>query len=174
MNTNTTIEHIMNKKPMTLSSDMSVVSAVDLLLATQIPVAPVCNRDNELVGIFSVHDVMQSLWCQNYLPENHQVVADLMTSDVVTMEASKRLVDIAEYFSIDKEQLYQVTGAGIATQLSTLGVEERLQNIRVNRPHLLPVMNQGQFVGTVSRLDVLKALRPVYGPEPAERLDKIA
>lgn len=62
---------------------------------------------NRLVGFFSAHDVMVELWCQDYIPVKDQKVVDLMSRDVVAIDAGDRLVDVVEFLCIDKEQLYQ-------------------------------------------------------------------
>ncbi|GAL12290.1 formate efflux transporter [Vibrio astriarenae] len=51
---------------------------------------------------------------------------------------------------------------GYATQMTTLSLEERAKSMKVNKPQILPVLNKGQYVGVVSRQEVLKALRTLF------------
>ena len=41
--------------------------------------------------------------------------------------------------------------------------------MKINKPHTLPVLDNGELVGVISRFQVVKALRSVYG----ERLDVV-
>lgn len=163
MKSTITMKDIMDPNPLTISADMSVQAAIDKLLDHQVNVAAVVNMDNRLVGIFSAHDVMVELWCQNYIPAKDQKVVDLMSRDVIAIDVNDKLVDVAEFLCIDREQLYPTTSMGIATRLSTLSVEERAKSMKVQKPHQLPVLDNGQFVGMIERHHVLQALRPIYG-----------
>ena len=127
--------------------------------------------EGRLVGFFSAHDVMVELWCQNYIPTQGQKVVDIMARDVVAIDVNDKLVDVAEFLCIDKEQLYPTTSMGMATRFSTLSVEERAKSIKVSKPHVLPVLENGQMVGIVSRLEVLQAMRTVFG-KPTEVVEE--
>ncbi len=170
MNSNIIVKNIMNAQPVTLSADMTTPKAIDHLISHHEVSAPVTDVQGRLVGFFSVHDVMVDLWCQDYIPTQGQKVVDLMSRDVVAIDVNDKLVDVAEYLCIDKEQLYPTTSMGIATRFSMLSLEERAKSIKVNKPHTLPVLENGQMVGVINRLDVLDALRSVYG-KPVEVLE---
>lgn len=163
MNNNITAKHVMNTNPLTLRAEMLTPVAIDSLLEHHQISAPVCDMEGHLVGFFSAHDVMVDLWCQDYLPAKDQKVVDIMARDVVAIDANDKLVDIAEFLCIDKEQLYPTTSMGIATQLTTLSLEERAKAMKVSKPHVLPVLDNGKLVGVITRENVLEALRPIYG-----------
>ncbi|MFB9218058.1 formate transporter FocA [Vibrio sinaloensis] len=163
MNSTLIAKDIMNHSPITLSAEMTTPAAIDTLLDNHLVSAPVVDVEGRLVGFFSAHDVMVDLWCQDYIPTQDQKVVDLMSRDVVAIDAKDKLVDIAEFLCIDKEQLYPTTSMGIATQFTTLSLEERAKSMKVSKPHTLPVIENGTFVGVVSRENVLHALRKVYG-----------
>lgn len=163
------VKDIMNPKPVTLSVEMPVAAALDTLLDNNLTSAPVVDLHNRLVGFFSAHDVMVELWCQDYIPVKDQKVVDLMSRDVVAIDAGDRLVDVVEFLCIDKEQLYPTSSMGIATRLTSLSLEERAKSMKVSKPQVLPVLENGQMVGVVTRQEVLKALRPVFG----ERLNLV-
>ncbi|MGR5231654.1 formate transporter FocA [Vibrio rotiferianus] len=163
------VKEIMNPTPVTLSVEMPVSTALDTLLDNNLNSAPVVDIENRLVGFFSAHDVMVELWCQDYIPAQEQKVVDLMSRDVVAIDAGDRLVDVVEFLCIDKEQLYPTTSIGMATRLTSLSLEERAKSIKVSKPQVLPVLENGVMVGVVTRCEVLKALRPVYG----ERLNLV-
>ncbi len=163
MSTNILVQDIMNPNPITLSADVHTPTAIDTLLDNHIISAPVVDVEGRLVGFFSAHDVMVDLWCQDYLPVSGQKVVDLMSRDVVAIDVSDKLVDVAEFLCIDKDQLYPTTSVGIATRFSTLSLEERAKSMRVSKPHVLPVLDNGKLVGVVTRENVLAALRNIYG-----------
>ncbi len=163
MNTNIKALHVMKSDAFALQADMPTELALDALTDRQIQGAPVLDVKGRLVGFFSVHDVMVDLWCQDYIPTNNQKVVDLMNRDVVAIDVTETLVNIVEYLCIDKAQLYPTSAMGIATQFSTLSVEERAKSMKINKPQILPVLSDGNFVGTVSRNEVITALRSIYG-----------
>jgi len=112
---------------------------------------------------------MVDLWCQDYLPAKDQKVVDLMSRDVIAIGSNDKLVDVAEFLCIDKEQLYPTSSMGIATRMTSLSLEERAKSMRVSQPHVLPVLENGVLVGVISRSLVMQALRPIYG----ERLNVV-
>ncbi|WP_260261694.1 formate transporter FocA [Vibrio intestinalis] len=171
MNSNIIVKDIMDSQPVTLSAELTTPKAIDVLLKNHLPSAPVCDIQGRLVGFFSAHDVMVDLWCQDYIPTQGQKVVDLMSRDVVAIDVNDKLVDVAEFLCIDKEQLYPTSSMGIATRFTTLSLEERAKSIKVSKPHVLPVLDNGQMVGVVNRLSVLEAMRNIYG-KPTEVVEE--
>ncbi|WED24429.1 formate transporter FocA [Vibrio sp. JC009] len=169
MNNHLQIKDIMNPAPVVLRADMPVELALDSLLDNREQGAPVVDMNGKLVGFFSVHDVMVELWCQDYIPVEGQKVVDLMSRDLLAIDANDSLVSVAEFMCIDKEQLYPATDMGIAIRMTSLSVEERAKSMQVKKPQILPVLENDVLVGTVSRLNVATALRAVYG----ERIDMV-
>ncbi|MGR5065584.1 CBS domain-containing protein [Photobacterium sp. DNB22_13_2] len=157
-----TVRDIVNTQAPTLSVETSLPSAIDVLSKNHINGAPVCDVDNNLVGFLSAHDIMIEMWCQDYLPDEDVTVGNLMKTDLVTMDIEDRLTDALEFLALDKEQLYPTTAMGYATQMTTLSLEERAKSIKVNKPQILPVLENGKYVGVVSRQEVLKALRALF------------
>ncbi|HHX8493463.1 formate transporter FocA [Vibrio diabolicus] len=163
------VKDIMDPKPVTISAETPIAIALDVLLDNNVTSAPVVDVQNRLVGFFSAHDVMVELWCEDYIPVKDQKVVDIMSRDVVAIDAGDRLVDVVEFLCIDKEQLYPTSSMGIATRMTSLSLEERAKSIKVSKPQVLPVLENGQMVGVVTRTEVLKALRPIFG----ERLNLV-
>ncbi|MFH4399298.1 formate transporter FocA [Vibrio diabolicus] len=163
------VKDIMNPNPVTISAETPIAIALDVLLDNNVTSAPVVDVQNRLVGFFSAHDVMVELWCEDYIPVKDQKVVDIMSRDVVAIDAGDRLVDVVEFLCIDKEQLYPTSNMGIATRMTSLSLEERAKSIKVSKPQVLPVLENGQMVGVVTRTEVLKALRPIFG----ERLNLV-
>ncbi|MCW8335599.1 CBS domain-containing protein [Vibrio sp. SCSIO 43135] len=157
-----TVSDIVNPQAPVLTADASLPVAIDMLLKNQINGAAVCDSEGNLQGFFSAHDVMVEMWCQDYIPDQDVTVGSLMKTDVVSIKANDRLTDVMEFLALDKEQLYPTTSMGYATRLTTLSVEERAKSIKVNRPQILPVVDAGKYVGTVSRKEVLAGLRTLF------------
>ncbi|MCA0937609.1 formate transporter FocA [Vibrio alginolyticus] len=163
------VKDIMNPSPITINAETPVATALDTLLDNNLFSAPVVDLHSRLVGFFSTHDVMVDLWCEDYIPVQGQKVVDLMSRDVVAIDAGDRLVDVVEFLCIDKDKLFPTSSMGIATRLTSLSLEERAKSMKVSKPQVLPVLENGQMVGVVSRMEILNALRPVYG----ERLNLV-
>jgi len=169
MNTNTTVKTLIHGPAFSLQADMPTELAVDALLGQNLHGAAVTDKSGRLVGFFSLHDVLVELWCQDYIPVKGQKVVDLMSRDVIAIDANDTLVNIAEYICLDKQQLYPTTDMGIATSYSALSLEERAKTLKNTKPKSYPVLDGDTYIGTVSRLDVMRALRSVYG----EQLDVV-
>ncbi|MDF5377573.1 CBS domain-containing protein, partial [Vibrio parahaemolyticus] len=117
------VKDIMNQKPVTIRAETPIAAALDVLLDNHVTSAPVVDVQNRLVGFFSAHDVMVELWCEDYIPVKDQKVVDIMSRDVVAIDADDRLVDVVEFLCIDKAQLYPASSMGIATRLTSLSLE---------------------------------------------------
>ncbi|MGR5065574.1 formate transporter FocA [Photobacterium sp. DNB22_13_2] len=157
-----TVQDVTNTQPITLSADTQLPQAIDMMLENNLSGAPVCDVHGHLVGFLSMYDVMKDLWYQDYQPAAGTKVVDVMKRDVVAVDATDRLVDIVEYMCIDKEQLYPVSAMGIATSTTALPLEERVKALKVSKPRTLAVLENGQFIGTVTRESVMAELRNVY------------
>ncbi|WP_375750038.1 CBS domain-containing protein [Vibrio sp. HN007] len=165
------VKDIVNENATTLRPDMPLASAIDILLNSKSYGAPVCDSTGILVGFLSAHDVMVEMWCQDYQPDTDIKVQDLMKTDLVTLDINASLTDVLESVALDKEQLYPVTSMGYATQLSSLSVEQRAKEMKVNKPQILPVLNQGKLSGVVSRQEILMSLRTLFPEVPLPKKD---
>ncbi|UXI02819.1 formate transporter FocA [Photobacterium sp. TY1-4] len=160
---NLLVNDFMRPADVTLHPGMPVADALDRLFAAQLTGAPVLTQDQRLVGYFSMHDSLIDLWLNDYMPDPERKVQDLMKHEIQTVSPDNAIVEIAEYMSIDKNILYPVTSGGIATQLTTQSLSERARTMVITRPHQFPVVEDNKLVGMISRQDVMRALRPVYG-----------
>ncbi|WP_076588762.1 formate transporter FocA [Vibrio ostreicida] len=156
------VSDIMTLNPITLTCETPIPNAMDILIDNLLISAPVCDAQGQLMGFFSVHDVMVDLWCDDYVPNPNRRVLDVMSREIITISPTDSLMEVVEFMCIDKEQLYPVARSGIATTLSTLTLEERAKSIRVSKPHVLPVVDKGQLVGVLTRQHVLQGLRRRY------------
>ncbi|MGF1805864.1 CBS domain-containing protein, partial [Aliivibrio sifiae] len=92
-----------------------------------------------------------------------RTVADLMKTDITSISSKDTLLQLAEFYAIDKPKLYPTTDMGIATSYSTLSINDRARDMRIAKPRILPVIDDNKFVGVVTREDVVTQLRAIYG-----------
>lgn len=157
-----TVKDLVDSHPLTLSADLSVPKAVDLMTEQQLSGAPVCDVNGRLIGFLSMFDVMKELWYKDYQPAKETKVVDLMSSDVVAVDINDRLVDLVEYLCIDKDMLYPSSDMGIATSATSLSLDQRVKALKASKPRVLPVLQDGQFVGVITRDGLMAELRKVY------------
>jgi len=164
MISNVRAKDIMTIKPLTLIATMPIELAIDLLIEKGISGAPVVSKNGKLVGFLSVHDVMVDLWSQDYTPTKPNTVADLMSSTITTIDVNEKLINIVEHLCLDKVQLYPTSnmGIGISNKMASISIEDRAKQMAISKPHILPVLNNSILVGVISRMEVIKALRPTY------------
>ena len=163
MDANKTIKQFMHTTPFVLRPEMPVEIALEQLLDRNLSGAVVIDQANDVVGFFSEHEVLVELWCENYIPENGRKVADLMKTDVVSVQPSDTLLELAEFYAIDKARLYPTTDMGIATSFTTLSTNDRAREMRIAKPRILPVIENNKLVGIVTRDNVVQHLRAIYG-----------
>ncbi|MEI6893884.1 MAG: CBS domain-containing protein [Colwellia sp.] len=153
----------MNTQPAILNADMTIPLAMDCLDDKGMTSAPVCDSEDRLVGFLSAHDITVELWCEDYLPNSDKRVADIMTRDVISICGTEKLVNIVEFFCIDKEQVHPSASTSTPTDTAILSLAERVKESVVKKPQVLPVIENGKLVGLITRKEVLNALRPIFG-----------
>jgi CBS domain-containing protein len=140
-------QQVMSRPVHTVSADVSVYDAAQVLLNAGVSAAPVVDSDGKMVGIVSEADLMYrpeigtvpgKSWLQRLLSDDptrardyircysHRV-ADVMTKNVVTADQRTPLRDIAAL----------------------------MQRHRVKR---IPILHDGKIVGIVSRANLLQGL----------------
>jgi CBS domain-containing protein len=140
-------QQVMSRPVHTISADVSVYDAAQVLLNAGVSAAPVVDSDGKMVGIVSEADLMYrpeigtvpgKSWLQRLLSDDptrardyircysHRV-ADVMTKNVVTADQRTPLRDIAAL----------------------------MQRHRIKR---VPILHDGKIVGIVSRANLLQGL----------------
>lgn len=113
---------VMTTRLVTMTPSMSAADAIETLIDNRVSGAPVVDGDGRLVGIISEFKLLSVVLD---LGAAHQPIGELMTTDVVTVEADTPLVDVAQAFI----------------------------SLRIRR--LPVVTSDGELIGQVSRRDVL-------------------
>ena len=114
----------------TLTPDLTINEAIDIMLAKKQTGAPVLDENRKIVGMLTEKDCLRLLVDSGYnnMLYHDKTVADYMSPVVKTVTADHDILDVANEF------------------LTT--------NFRK-----FPVVHDGKLVGQVSRRDILKAIR---------------
>ncbi len=127
----TTAADVMVTKLVTVTPEMNVMDAVELLLSHKISGAPVVDQTGGLVGILSELDCVNHM-CQRATEQLPPLdVVELMTRNVVTVTPDTTLLTLAHLFTTKGFRRLPVVDA------------------------------QGTLLGQVSRRDLLVALRAI-------------
>jgi len=118
----------MAKKLITFKPDTNVLSAINTLLEQEISGAPVVDDDGNLVGVLSEKDCMRTILESTYHNEMGELVSELMSKDVETVDVNASIIDVAGKF-----------------------LESRFRRFPV-------VDHDGFLVGQISRRDILRAI----------------
>ena len=122
------VSDYMQLRPIKLTADMPVATAVDRLLKSGHIGAPVVDDSDTLIGWISEQDCLASLLESSYYCEEVAIVEDLMRSDVLTVRAEDGIIELAQQMLEVKPKVYPV------------------------------IDEEGLLVGIISRRDVLKAM----------------
>ena len=124
------VEKFMAKGETTLSPDMTINEAIDIMLDQHLTGMPVLDQDRQIVGMLSEKDCLRLLIdsAYNNLHHDDKTVADYMSAVVKTVTTDHDIFDVANEF----------------------------MNTHFRK---FPVVHDGKLVGQVSRRDILKAVR---------------
>lgn len=122
------VSDYMQLRPVKLTADMPVATAVDKLLQSPHIGAPVVNSSDKLIGWISEQDCLASLLESSYYCEEVAIVEDLMRADVLTVKETDSIIELAQQMLGVKPKVYPV------------------------------INEHGVVVGIISRRDVLKAM----------------
>lgn len=121
-----TAKDCMSTAVVSLTPNMDVLAAMQLLVTHSISGAPVLDEHGDLVGILTERDCLETLVIAGYHGECAcGKVADYMSRDVAVVDADANLVDVARLFVTTKYRRY-------------------------------PVLEQQRVVGIISRRDVVQ------------------
>jgi CBS domain-containing protein len=98
MKSPSSVKDYMAKNIVTFSPETNVLSAIRTLLRHKISGAPVVDNDNQVIGMVSEKDCMQTFLGSSYYNEMGELVSEIMNSPVVTVDANASIVEVAEKF----------------------------------------------------------------------------
>lgn len=133
---NTTAADIMTKRLVTVTPEMNVMEAVELLLRNKISGAPVIDGKGALIGIVSELDCVNHMAHRAVEGLPPREVADLMTKSVETITPDTTLLTLAHIFTTRRYRRLPVVDAS------------------------------GRLLGQVSRRDLLRSLYEIMSARP--------
>lgn len=141
---------IMTKDVLTVSPDMLVTEAAQILLENRISGLPVVNADNELIGVVTEGDII-------YKNKDVKAPATLsILGALIYLEAPKRFED--ELRKVAAVKVRDVMTKSVITvqentpvsEIATLMIEKGINRV--------PVMRHHRLVGIVTRSDIVRSL----------------
>ncbi len=124
-----TAREIMTRSLVTLRPEMNAGAAAELLLAHSISGAPVVDENGRLLGLLSEFDCLRAVASAGYELDRHDAIQTV--ADLMT------------------EACHTVSPG-----IDLFGLAHEFVKLRVRR---LPVLEDGQLIGQVSRRDALRA-----------------
>lgn len=122
------VKDYLNAHPVTFKAEMAIEEASEMLTKTQQLGGPVTDKYGKLVGFLSESDLLAKMLETSYYSEHVSSVAQLMSTDVLTMKPYTSIVELAQTMLQAKPKVYPVTD------------------------------DDGNLMGTISRNDVLRAI----------------
>lgn len=102
------VKDYMTGKLVAFTPDTDVLDAIHELVQKRIAGAPVVDDHGNLVGMLSEFDCMKVVLTSGYHSEPGGPVADLMSSDVKTVDANMSIFDLAQLFMESGYRRYPV------------------------------------------------------------------
>lgn len=108
----TRVQSVMQRDYPVLRPDMPIRRAIALLLDADAAAAPVVDDAGKLIGILTQKDCFRPALHASYYQEWKGTVAEQMSRDVATIDASDDLVTAAETFAASAHRVFPVLGEG--------------------------------------------------------------
>ena len=145
-----TVKEIMTKDPVTVSPDMEISQAAQVLLDKRINGVPVMDSDGELVGILCQSDLIAQ---QKKLP-----LPSVFTflDGIIALTSMKQLEKEAK--KITATTVAEAMTPNPVTVKSDTSIETIAELMIDKKFHTLPVVDDGILVGIVGKEDVIKIL----------------
>ena len=102
----------MSRELITLTPEMEINRAMNLLIDNRISGAPVLDATGNLVGMLSQKDCLKAALHASYFREWRDTVADYMSSEPVSLDAELDLVEAAEAFLASSFRRFPVMSEG--------------------------------------------------------------
>lgn len=112
MKSPSSVKDYMAKDLVTFSPETNVLSAIRTLLRHKISGAPVVDDNNQIVGMISEKDCLQTFLGSSYYNEMGALVSEIMTSPVITVDANASIVEVAEKFLKNNYRRFPVLEQG--------------------------------------------------------------
>lgn len=145
-----TVKNIMTTRLITLSPDMDIVQAANILLENCINGAPVIDKEGQLVGILCQSDLVAQ---QKKVP---LPTVFTLLDGYISLSSSKQLEK-----QVRKIAAWTVSDA-MTTNPVTIDPDTSIETVAAlmvdSQLHTLPVMDGAKLVGIIGKADVLRTL----------------
>ena len=149
------VKEVMTTPVVTLTPDMPVREATELLAEKDVSGAPVLEGDN-IVGVFSEADVLRSL---KTTKKNLRLVFPSISSIGIAFQEELVQRELLEaYEEVGSKPVSEVMSGEIHTIDADSTVKAAVMVMVMNDVNRLPVLSEGRLVGIVTRGDVIKGL----------------
>ena len=98
----------MNKSPVTFTTDMPVVEAVERLLTVHQTGGPVLDENNMVIGFLSEQDCLAQMLASSYYNEQISLVKDIMRTEVLSIKPYMSVLELAQQMLLAKPKFYPV------------------------------------------------------------------
>ncbi len=122
-----TVADCMVPARLTITPDTTITHAVEQMLQAKLIGAPVIDKDQQLVGYISEQDCLRFMISDSYFAEERGLVSDVMKNEVLFIEPSMSVFDLAQMMCGAKPKKYPVCQDG-----KLVGV--------INRSHVLKAL----------------------------------
>jgi CBS domain-containing protein len=95
----TNVHEVMTRNVITLAPDSSAEAAIRQLLKHKISGAPVVDREGRLLGIISEYQLLAVVYDEAM---KHRPVRELMTANVVSVEETASIMEVADLFIVQR------------------------------------------------------------------------
>jgi CBS domain-containing protein len=102
----------MTRRLVALSPETEILQAMNTLVEKNISGAPVIDEDGRVIGILTNKDCLKVAFNATYHSQYGGVVADLMTTSVVTVSPDDAIISLAERFLKERYHRYPVVEDG--------------------------------------------------------------
>ncbi|MFO6422805.1 formate transporter FocA [Motilimonas sp. KMU-193] len=162
------VKDLMDSNPITLSAEMNVYQAIEILAAEQVRCAAVVDSQQRLLGFVSEQDLLRAMWSEEYSTQIQLVVGDLMQFEILTVTPDDSVAQLLESMVVDKEALFPVSSGGLYLGGGYQSYEARLRTASARRPSAYPVVEQGRLCGMIQRDHILNSLVRGHKPQQIE------
>ena len=128
-----TVSDYMSTKLITFRPEQHMDEVINTLLKYKISGGPVVNSENELVGVISEGDCMKEVVRGKYnnMPNLNGVVAEHMTSNVISIPPETNIFDAAKMFLDKRIRRFPVVNHGkLVGQISQKDIMRSVHNMQ--------------------------------------------
>jgi formate transporter FocA len=159
------VSDVMDQQPLTFTADRCIYQALAMLTDHSVCSAPILDKNEQLIGFVSEQDILRLLWSEEYSADLNYQLADVMQTEILTVDANQPITTLIEFMVVDKEKLFPVNQSGMLISTQYQSYEQRLRAASAHRPSIYPVIHNGKMCGTISRKQLAQLMVKQYLPD---------